>query len=361
MLTRFSQYCQAWIQEAPVWNWWLKQFDRRYSTEIPEGIIATWYHGRPLLLFHPAWLEHISAPTFRAELEHAVTHFILGHPSYYLAYSNQPGIDKLLDAQVAYHLGHWENQKEEDFLWLASLSEGASLPIPEIPADLRVGCIMHLVWLDQKPQEKEVNALLYKQMLQRATTGDPSGFPTRLEGFLRQSSNAVPISWQQILRRFTWRYGRKVMAYSNHRKSKRYGSYPGIKHRKKGRLLVALDTSGSVEEPVLRAFFAELNNLYRLGISLEVIESDYQIQRRYTFAGRIPATILGRGGTDFNPVFRYIRDQRDYDALIYFTDGLAPPPQIAINTPVLWVIFGENNGNSEVWDRFPGQKLMIHS
>ena len=359
MLTRFSQYCQTWIQEVPTWNWWLQQFDRHLTSQIPEGIIATWYHGRPALLFHPTWLENMTPATFNVEVEHAITHFILGHASYYAAYSTSVGVDDLLDGQVAYHLGQLPSSLEDKFGWSGTLSKGLETPIMALPKPLTSGRKMHQVWLEQLPQEREVNDLFYQQILGRATqVGSAGGYP-RLDAFLASKSASTPLSWQQVLRRFVWRFGRKVMAYSNHRKSKRYGTYPGIKHRKKGSLLIALDTSGSVREDLVRAFFSELNKLYRLGVHLEILESDYQIQRRYTYAGVAPVSILGRGGTDYNPVFRFARDHAFFDALIYFTDGLAPPPQVSIKIPVLWVIFGTKGRSLNTWSPFPGQKLMI--
>jgi len=364
MLNRFSQYCQTWIQEAPVWNWWLQQFERRYSKEIPPGIVATWFRGRPTLLFHPSWLGKITEAAFGSALEHAITHFILGHPKHYLVLAKHPSLDDLLDGQVAYHLGQLSENRESNLDWSNPLLYSKMEKQPEflrsLPESLTSGQAMHQVWLDQNKEQIEVNTLLYKQVLVRAAQTIEVGFPSRLEEFIKQKVMKPNISWQQILRRFVWRYGRKVMAYSNHRKSKRYGSYPGIKHRKKGRLLVAVDTSGSVKEHVLEAFFEELNSLYRLGVSIDIVESDHRIQRKYGYAGTVPKSIAGRGGTDFNPVFRYVRDQSAYDGLIYFTDGLGPAPQLSIKIPILCAIFGPNDRSLLEWSHFPGQKLMIN-
>ena len=46
--------------------------------------------------------------------------------------------------------------------------------------------------------------------------------------------------------------------------------------------------------------------------------------------------ILGRGGTDFHPIIKYV-DEHRYDGLIIMTDGFAPfPPKPKAR--VLWAI-----------------------
>ncbi len=56
--------------------------------------------------------------------------------------------------------------------------------------------------------------------------------------------------------------------------------------------------------------------------------------------------MIGRGGTDFQPVIDYIDKHKDYDGLIIFTDGFAPVP-VAPNknrrTKILWLFNNENN------------------
>ena len=47
----------------------------------------------------------------------------------------------------------------------------------------------------------------------------------------------------------------------------------------------------------------------------------------------------GRGGTRFDPVFKYVEDNiDDIDALIYFTDGHCRWPKDVPDYPVLWGI-----------------------
>ena len=53
--------------------------------------------------------------------------------------------------------------------------------------------------------------------------------------------------------------------------------------------------------------------------------------------------VRGRGGTSFQEVFDYLKDHRQYDGLLIFTDGYAPEPRVdfAMRTKVLWICRSE--------------------
>lgn len=113
------------------------------------------------------------------------------------------------------------------------------------------------------------------------------------------------------------------------------------------KVVVAIDTSASMSDDQLKAVFGEiLAILSRHPFELTVIECDSAVQRVYHLDGAadIPASVMGRGGTAFTPVIRYINEHRCYrDALlIYFTDGFGerriPRPLTYRN---LWVVSGD--------------------
>jgi len=59
-----------------------------------------------------------------------------------------------------------------------------------------------------------------------------------------------------------------------------------------------------------------------------------------------PAKVVGRGGTDFRPVFESVAEEavvKGYlpDCLIYFTDGFGSFPKEAPSYPVLWIVVEE--------------------
>jgi hypothetical protein len=60
--------------------------------------------------------------------------------------------------------------------------------------------------------------------------------------------------------------------------------------------------------------------------------------------------IIGRGGTDFQPVADYYCTHPEYDGLIYFTDGIAPIPNFNTkrNINVLWILTSKDSYNNNI-------------
>lgn len=125
-----------------------------------------------------------------------------------------------------------------------------------------------------------------------------------------------------------------------------YGNLPLIEpleYREVNRLeelVIAIDTSGSCSMEMVRRFLAgtyailsEKENFFRK-MEVHLIQCDCVIQNVTVIhsgeewrQAAEHVVIQGRGGTDFTPVFRYIRAKREKKelkrlrALIYFTDG----------------------------------------
>ena len=86
-----------------------------------------------------------------------------------------------------------------------------------------------------------------------------------------------------------------------------------------------------------------INRLFKYGVDkLDVLQFDAQIQGEIESLKKARKTvkIMGRGGTSFQPAADYYCEHPEYDGLIYFTDGYAPPPKFNTKRPidVLWVI-----------------------
>lgn len=65
----------------------------------------------------------------------------------------------------------------------------------------------------------------------------------------------------------------------------------------------------------------------RQGAEVRVIECDAAVQHVFDYRGRLPDKVGGRGGTSFDPAFKYLNDNRRagvWDGCVYLTDGVAP-------------------------------------
>lgn len=141
------------------------------------------------------------------------------------------------------------------------------------------------------------------------------------------------------------------------KESIRFPDSAGIKHKKKVSILVAVDTSSSVNNDELRDFFSEITYIYKAGAIITILECDAKITVNYEYTGKWTGKIHGRGGTDFQPVIDYYRkNMKDYAALVYFTDGECSIPD---NVPrdTIWVITSEGDHTKT----YPGKTVFIPS
>lgn len=166
------------------------------------------------------------------------------------------------------------------------------------------------------------------------------------------------VNWRRVLRIFTASSSRTRLKNTIRRPSKRYGTTPGIKIQSKQKILVAIDTSGSVNEDELREFFGELYHIWKQGAEIYVVECDTHIHNQYHYTGRPPELISGRGGTDFNAPIEFANEKHMPDAIVYFTDGYAPAPSIISRKPILWMVTGQGI-DEDSWDFLPGRKVKM--
>ena len=109
-------------------------------------------------------------------------------------------------------------------------------------------------------------------------------------------------------------------------------------------IVVAVDTSGSIDDSMLRVFFSELADIVRtcrpetiwvLGVdskvaSVQELPGDTDIDDN-------PPKVKGGGGTDFNPAFAWVEKNDIHpDTFIYFTDLHGPGPSEEPGYPVVW-------------------------
>ena len=148
------------------------------------------------------------------------------------------------------------------------------------------------------------------------------------------------VDWRRRLRLFGASSRRTRVVHTIKRVSKRYGTRPGIKIKRFQKILVALDTSGSIDTEALELFFSEVHGMWRNGADVTVIECDCEVQRVYPYRGKTPDAVGGGGGTAFDPVMQYVRDNRQlqFDGIVYLTDGYAETPTISPTCRLLWVV-----------------------
>ena len=178
----------------------------------------------------------------------------------------------------------------------------------------------------------------------------PAQFMSQVEK-LNQPSK---LCWQAILKKYVGTIAankRKTRMRLNRRQPERF-DLSGTMDDKVLKIVVAIDTSGSVGDEMISQIFNEIFEiLAKRKHDITVIECDTEVQRVYKAKTKddIKNKVMGRGGTWFSPVIDYVnKDKYFRDALlIYFTDGFGeyeiPKPRTYRN---IWVVFDDEKNLS---------------
>ena len=164
---------------------------------------------------------------------------------------------------------------------------------------------------------------------------------------LIQKATEGKIDYRNALRAFRASILSQKRHLTRMRPSRRFGfEQMGSRYEFTTRLLVAIDTSGSVGSNGLARYFRILTTFFKYGIQeIDVLMFDTMVQGKLmtlTEAKKNKQTfeVKGRGGTNFQVPIDYVVAHPDYDALIILTDGEAPVPKVPalLRTKILWVI-----------------------
>jgi predicted metal-dependent peptidase len=176
-------------------------------------------------------------------------------------------------------------------------------------------------------------------------------FPSNLEEEFRKAGESE-VPWQSIMAQFMSGIRKDdYRVYPFNRKHIWRGLYlPSIGRPGASHIVVAVDTSGSMNREILGKVLAELDALRTMTeCKMTLIECDAEIQNVTEYEGWEIADIdfgsrpfRGRGGTRFEPVFEWMKETGSLknpapEALIFLTDGEAPFPKTAPLYYVLWV------------------------
>lgn len=220
---------------------------------------------------------------------------------------------------------------------------GGGLQLPQDLQDRVQSFDDHSIWpsdIDSSEQEmieRQIDEMLMfaAEETEKGCGSIPSELQQRIEKLRKKAKPAA--DWKRYFRHHMGNEFTEGIRKSKKRLSRRFPDAPGNRHQRKSRILVAIDTSGSICMPEYNEFFGQIKTLYPIA-TFHVLECDTHIAYEYEFTGKQNETVHGGGGTDFQPVIDYFNQHRkEYDSLVYFTDGYAPVPK-GLMRNVLWVI-----------------------
>jgi predicted metal-dependent peptidase len=190
------------------------------------------------------------------------------------------------------------------------------------------------------------------ELIQAANTAKMMGkLPAYIDRLVNQIRESK-MPWRQILARF-FRATAKA-DYSWLRPNRRFlasGIYlPSLYSEALGPVVIAVDTSGSVAGPELEQFFGCINGILRQTKpeAVHVLYCDAHVNNVQVFKSSDypikPERFkpVGGGGTDFVPVFEYVKKNRlNPVALLYLTDMYGRFPDKAPGYPTIWCATSE--------------------
>ncbi len=207
---------------------------------------------------------------------------------------------------------------------------------------------------EKKLIEKQVQKIL--QDAKEQTVKKRGNVPGEIEGLIVVEEFTAPkFDWKGYLRRFTG-VSTKVFTKKIRRKeNRRYEDNPGLKIKMRQHMLLAIDTSGSVSDTELAEFMNEIHHIYKVGVDITVVQCDTSIKSIEPYKGKNEISVLGRGGTEFDPVLDYYNaNLKKYTSLVYFTDGECYT-SVKPKGKVLWVLSERSGMNEDL----PGQIIKL--
>ena len=209
----------------------------------------------------------------------------------------------------------------------------------------------HSMW--EKIQENEQ---MTKEVIKRAVKEAYQNakklrgyLPSHLEEAINELLKPPTVNWRQLLKQYIGASIKTGFKSSWKRPNRRYPfreEYKGKTAKRTIRILLGIDTSGSISNEDFIDFISEMRgilNVYKCKI--EVIQCDAEIQEKTQMHpySKLNIKFKGRGGTSFLPVFKLFNNVIDYDMLIYFTDGYGDESECHSHKNVIWVLTQNHN------------------
>ncbi len=219
-------------------------------------------------------------------------------------------------------------------------------PAPQAPTRRQQDAATSALWEEDEAHQQEINQLI-------ESIKNWGSIPGELVQEIIASTKGR-IDYRKVLSAFRASVLSQERRLTRMQPNRRTGfAYMGSRRAFSTSLLLAVDVSLSITNEMLSHFYSVINKFFKYGISrIDVIQFDTEIKgevRTLRDARRQKKIdILGRGGTNFQPVFDYVEEHRQYDGLIILTDGYAPPParKPRGKVRVAWICEDEDSYNT---------------
>jgi len=201
----------------------------------------------------------------------------------------------------------------------------------------------HSGWREMSEAKRQMAQQRAKEILKQAAeeankAGSWGSVPSSMKKEII-SKISTQVDWRKVLRYFIKTSQRSNKRNSIKKINKRYAYvHPGRKVNRTAKVAISIDQSGSVNDQMLTAFFAELSSLAKYA-EFTVVPFDTAVAEDAVYVWkrgeRKKAKRVRYGGTNFDAPTKWV-NERNFDGHIILTDMMAPKP-VSSKCQRMWV------------------------
>lgn len=197
---------------------------------------------------------------------------------------------------------------------------------------------------ERKEMEQQTKELIISALQQSKMCGKEPAFSKLIYAEIYPKED-----WRTILRSFITEVTRNDFSFKKpNEKYMHTGFYlPSLYKEEIGNIILAVDTSGSINKELLSIFIAEIRSILEetAGTDIKAICCDSSVKGGLQDITDNELKIMGGGGTDYIPVFYLIeKEDEQPKAVLYFTDGYCNSfPSHEPDYPVLWCVYNNDD------------------
>ena len=363
MALTIAQAVRKIIVREPFYGLFLIGLNKYFDSKIPTACVKR--KGINIeLVINPEYWESLNDETKILVLLHEAGHIIFKHLWMWDSYPDKNRFNIAADLHVNGFLQNvpedWYHPKDFQF----NIGKGTKWYYENLPEQFqdKGSCTDNHNWQDFKNLSETEKQLLGNQVDYQVkaaaeqvlkTQGNlPAGLKDYINNLFKKKE--AVFNWKSYFRRVVGNSIRTFLKSTRYKPSFRFKGQPGTVLKFKPKILVAIDTSGSISTNELRDFFSEVDHLYKSGVYIDIVEFDTQIQNKFVYKGqKKEIEIVGRGGTDMSDAYKFYIEHPDYSTMIIFTDGY-----LNINYPkcrnMIWVISSDGKTQD-----YPGISIYI--
>lgn len=217
----------------------------------------------------------------------------------------------------------------------------------------------HELWKEltdgMSDKEKELLKKELQEQVKRIaedTVKNQGNVPVHITNSIKEDFGNKPpvISWKTLFNRFVGSTMTTEIRQTRKRPNFRFEDAPTNKYKNKVRIVVGMDSSGSVSDHELQEFFGQAKHMWKAGVKVDICLWDTNVHKEYEYKGENIYERVCQGGTHASSFIDHVNKnakKKNWTCAINLTDGFIENQPIECKIPLLWVITASGNTGFE--------------